>query len=325
MIVRNFEYLLALHREGHFGRAASSCNVSQPTLSAGIKQLEEDMDVQIVRRGKQRYDGLTREGMRVLAWAQQMYEDCKGLERELSAFRKSVSGLFRIGVLPGVAAVIPILSVALAQKMPELEQTIVTEEAATLLSDLRNHKLDIVLGYLEDFAEEKLDTHLLYRERVFLFEAKSKAELRSISWEQVVQKPLCLLDGAVPQAAHAQLEPCAQTIATNSFEVLLAHLASGRYATVLPQSLAGRLMQIHPMQALAITGPGSQANVGFVASSHQMNSAPSRALLEMVHRPEVAAPIQAMLTAHRSLRPKLKSAPRPAVATEASGEPSHEG
>ena len=74
MIARNCEYLLALHREGHFANAAKSCNVSQPTLSAGIKQLEEDTGVQIVRHGR-RYDGLTPEGIRVLAWAKQMYDD----------------------------------------------------------------------------------------------------------------------------------------------------------------------------------------------------------------------------------------------------------
>lgn len=98
MIVRNFEYLLALHREGHFGNAAKSCNVSQPTLSAGIKQLEEDMGVEIVRHGR-RYDGLTSEGMRVLSWAQQMYDDCKGLEREISALRRGIEGKFRLGKL----------------------------------------------------------------------------------------------------------------------------------------------------------------------------------------------------------------------------------
>lgn len=316
MIVRNFEYLLALYREGHFGRAAKSCHVSQPTLSAGIKQLEEDMDVQIVRRGQQRYDGLTREGMRVLAWAQQMYEDCKGLERELSEFRKSVSGPFRIGVLPGIAAVVPILSVALAQKMPELEQTIVTQDASSLLLDLRSRKLDIALAYLEDFAEEKLDTHLLYRERIFLFKVESKVQPRSVNWDHVVRQPLCLLHDSVPKAARAELTACEQTIYTNSFDVLAAHLASGRYATVLPQSLAGRLMSIHPMQALAINGPGSQANVGFVAASHQMDAAPSRALLEMVHTPQVVAPIQALLTAHRSLRPKPKQTGGPRVKKE---------
>ncbi|HHG5481718.1 TPA: LysR family transcriptional regulator [Pseudomonas aeruginosa] len=101
MIVRNFEYLLALHREGHFGNAAKSCNVSQPTLSAGIKKLEEDMGVEIVRHGR-RYDGLTSEGMRVLSWAQQMYDDCKGLEREISALRRGIEGKFRLGILPNV-------------------------------------------------------------------------------------------------------------------------------------------------------------------------------------------------------------------------------
>ncbi|WP_322359313.1 LysR family transcriptional regulator [Pseudomonas sichuanensis] len=110
MIVRNFEYLLALHREGHFGNAAKSCNVSQPTLSAGIKQLEEDMGVEIVRHGR-RYDGLTSEGMRVLSWAQQMYDDCKGLERELSALRRGIEGQFRLGILPGTAGVAPTLSI----------------------------------------------------------------------------------------------------------------------------------------------------------------------------------------------------------------------
>ncbi len=119
MIVRNFEYLLALHREGHFGNAAKSCNVSQPTLSAGIKQLEEDMGVEIVRHGR-RYDGLTSEGMRVLSWAQQMYDDCKGLERELSALRRGIEGQFRLGILPGTAGVAPTLSIALAEKTPLL-------------------------------------------------------------------------------------------------------------------------------------------------------------------------------------------------------------
>ena len=52
MIIRNFEYLLALSKERHFARAANACRVSQPTLSAGIKQLEEDMDVLIVKRGR---------------------------------------------------------------------------------------------------------------------------------------------------------------------------------------------------------------------------------------------------------------------------------
>lgn len=100
MIIRNFEYLLALNKERHFARAAAACRVSQPTLSAGIKQLEEDMDVLIVRRGR-RFDGFTLEGERVLAWAQQMLEDCLRLRHELQGFRDhGMEGPFRLGMLP---------------------------------------------------------------------------------------------------------------------------------------------------------------------------------------------------------------------------------
>jgi DNA-binding transcriptional LysR family regulator len=68
MIVRYLEYIVALAKERHFARAASACNVTQPTLSAGIKQLEESFGVLIVER-RQRFVGLTPEGELVLAWA----------------------------------------------------------------------------------------------------------------------------------------------------------------------------------------------------------------------------------------------------------------
>ena len=303
MIVRNFEYLLALERERHFGRAAKSCTVSQPTLSAGIKQLEEDMDVLIVRRG-QRFDGFTSEGLRVLAWARQMYEDCQGLRQELSVLRdKGVQGPFRLGMLPATSALAPILSVALAEQMPALELSIFTADTPTLLQGLRKNELDVALVYVDD-APEGLDTHVLYRERIFLFKAGSAKQPGRVGWEQVVEQPLCLLRSAVPPVAQAQLQRAGRTIETDSLDVLVAHLATGRYATVLPQSLAGRLMHIAELQAIAISGQGSQANVGFVTPRNESASALARGLLEMVHTPELVTPIRALLAAHRGLRPR---------------------
>jgi DNA-binding transcriptional LysR family regulator len=304
LIVRNFEYLLALDRERHFGRAAKSCNASQPTLSAGIKQLEEDMDVLIVRRG-QRFDGFTPEGLRVLAWAQQMYEDCQGLKQELSELRdKGVQGPFRLGMLPATSALAPILSVALADQMPLLELSIITGDADRLLQSVRKNELDVALLYVDDAPEEGLETHVLYRERVFLFKADSVKQPRRVGWEQVVDLPLCLLRSAVPPMAQSELQRAGRTIETDSLDVLVAHIATGRYATVLPQSLAGRLLHILNLQATAISGPGSQANVGFVTVRKELASAAALGLLEMVHTPDLVAPIRTLLSAHRSLRPQ---------------------
>ena len=57
MLVRQLSYFAALAREGHFARAAEACNIAQPTLSAAIRKLEEDLRAQLVVRGK-RFVGL---------------------------------------------------------------------------------------------------------------------------------------------------------------------------------------------------------------------------------------------------------------------------
>ena len=73
-MIDKLEFILALAREQHFGRAAEACGVTQPTLSAGVKQLEEQMGVLLVRRGS-RFQGFTAEGERVLDWARRIVGD----------------------------------------------------------------------------------------------------------------------------------------------------------------------------------------------------------------------------------------------------------
>ncbi|MGH8476376.1 MAG: LysR family transcriptional regulator, partial [Methylococcales bacterium] len=82
MFIRQLYYLIALSREKHFARAAEACHVSQPTLSAGIQHLEDELGVAIVKRG-QRFEGFTTEGERVLAWAQQILANWDGLKQDV--------------------------------------------------------------------------------------------------------------------------------------------------------------------------------------------------------------------------------------------------
>ena len=72
MVLRQLEYLVALAREKHFGRAAEACNVTQPTLSAAIRQLEEDLGAPIIERGH-RFIGLTAQGRLTLGTWQGIY------------------------------------------------------------------------------------------------------------------------------------------------------------------------------------------------------------------------------------------------------------
>jgi DNA-binding transcriptional LysR family regulator len=302
LIIRNFEYLLALNQEKHFARAAAACRVSQPTLSAGIKQLEEDMDVLIVNRG-QRFEGFTREGERVLAWAQQMMDDCSRLKQELHELRDTgMQGPFRLGMLPATSALASLLTVAFAERFPALQISMETADPDRLLKMLRQGEMDVALMHLDQPAGESLDVYALYRERMFLFTTAlptaKPGNGRRVSWNEVATLPLCILRSAMPRSTELHLEKAAKVLHTDSPAVLAAHVASGRWSTVLPQSLVGCLTQTPSLRAIAIAKPNEQVNVGFVTVKSDPLPAAVHALMEMAHAPDLVAAIRAMLAAH---------------------------
>ena len=117
VLIRQLAYLVAVARERHFGRAAAACGVSQPTLSAGLRRLEGELGVPLVRRGR-RYEGLTPEGERVLAWAHRILADCEGLDGELGAMRQGLSGRLRLGAIPTSLSSVSLLAAPLCARHP---------------------------------------------------------------------------------------------------------------------------------------------------------------------------------------------------------------
>jgi len=99
-VIDKLELLLALARERHFGRAAEACNVTQPTLSAGIKQLEDTLGVLLVNR-QSRFHGFTPEGERVLDWSRRIVGDMRAMRDEIRALRRGeLTGHLRIAAVP---------------------------------------------------------------------------------------------------------------------------------------------------------------------------------------------------------------------------------
>ena len=108
-MIDKLEFLLALAREQHFGRAAEACGVTQPTLSAGIKQLEDTMGVLLVNRGS-RFQGFTPEGERVLDWARRIVGDTRAMRQEIKALRHGLTGRLRIAAIPTALAMVASLT-----------------------------------------------------------------------------------------------------------------------------------------------------------------------------------------------------------------------
>jgi DNA-binding transcriptional LysR family regulator len=117
IVIDKLEYLLALAREQHFGHAADACGVTQPTLSAGIKQLESMLGVMLVQRGS-RYIGLTPEGERALEWARRIVGDSRSMRQEIKSLRHGLTGELRIAAIPTALPMVAALTTPFRAKHP---------------------------------------------------------------------------------------------------------------------------------------------------------------------------------------------------------------
>ena len=105
MLIRHLTYFIALAREQHFARAAEACNVTQPTLTAAIKKLEEDLGVRLVIRDH-RFVRLTEEGEKLLLWGRQILVDYGSLKDDLAGLSRGLVGTLHLGVIPAAMSAV---------------------------------------------------------------------------------------------------------------------------------------------------------------------------------------------------------------------------
>lgn len=194
MDIRQLQYLVALAREKHFTRAAAACNVTQPTLSGRIRQLEQELGVSIVKRG-QRYEGLTPEGQRVLRWAHSILEDRTSLEQELAVLKGELAARAVMGVIPSALPTVSILTHAVQQQSPRITFSILSQTSREILRNLNDFSIDAGVSYLDNEPIGRAVTVPLYMEhyRLFVRDDHPLAERESVSWTEAARHPLGLL------------------------------------------------------------------------------------------------------------------------------------
>ena len=149
MFLRQFQYLIALEQEGHFGRAAERCHVSQPSLSSAIKKLEEELGVPIILRD-QKFQGFTTEGDRVVEWAKRLLADRSAMLEELAIMQKSLHGRLRIGAIPTSSPMLPIVARLFQQHYPAVQVDIQFMGIDQLIRALKNFELDVGITDLDE-------------------------------------------------------------------------------------------------------------------------------------------------------------------------------
>ena len=237
MVLRQLEYLVALAREKHFGRAAEACHVSQPTLSAALRLLEDDLGAPMVERGH-RFVGLTPQGQRALEHAQRILADAENMRRGLEEFSKGLTGRLRFGAIPTALPIVSQLTGPVHSQHPGVTVAVLSMTSKEIERRIEAFELDAGLTYLDDEPLDRVRAKpVCVEEYVFLTpEGGVFAERGRVTWSEVATVPLCLLtpdmqnrqiiDG-IFRSVGASPTP---SVETNSIFNLVSHAApvSGR-------------------------------------------------------------------------------------------------
>ncbi len=193
-MIDKLDFVLALARERHFGRAAESCGVTQPTLSAGLKSLEDALGILIVQRSS-RFQGFTPEGERVLDWARRIVGDAKAMRQEIDTLKRGLGGQVRIAVIPTALPMVARLTMPFRAAHPGVRFTVLSRTSGEILTLLDNLEIDAGLTYLDNEPVGQVRTVPLYEERYRLLTSRDGefAERSSVTWAEVGRLALCLL------------------------------------------------------------------------------------------------------------------------------------
>jgi DNA-binding transcriptional LysR family regulator len=270
-MIDKLEFIIALAREQHFGRAAEASNVSQPTFSSGIKQLEDQFGVMLVQRGS-RFQGFTPEGERVLEWARRIVADTRTMRQEVDALKRGLVGHVRIAAIPTTLAMAASLTTPYRARHPNVRFTILSRTSIEVLKALDNLEVDAGLTYIDNEPLGRVTTVPLYHERYRLLTSADSTlgDRDQVTWAEVAQIPLCLLtpdmqnrriiDGILRRVGT---EP-SPTLESNSMIVLFSHVRTGRWASIMPAVLADTLGLTDTIRSIPIVEPDVTHVIGLV-------------------------------------------------------------
>jgi DNA-binding transcriptional LysR family regulator len=299
MVIRHLRYLTALARERHFARAAAVCNVTQPTLSAGIKQLEESLGVLIVERG-QRFLGLTTEGERVLAWAQRVLTDYTSLRQELSEMREGLVGRLRLGAIPVTLPIVPLMTTPFAKRHPRTDLRVISLTSIAIQRGLDEFELDAGVTYLDNEPLARVRQLPLYRERYVLLAQKNGpfGDRDAVSWAEAASLPLCLLTPDMQNRRIIDMHfrdagvEVRAAVETNSLVTLWAHLRFGHWGTVVPHTFLLLLAESDGLAAIPLVDPDASHLIGLVASDRDPLPPVAQSLLNVASRIDLGIMIE---------------------------------
>lgn len=240
--LRQMQYLVSLHEHLHFGRAASACFISQPTLSSAIKELEESLGANLVERTN-RTVAFTSAGEAVVEQCEQILLQTREMVDSVQQYRTPLTGILRLGVIPTIAPfLIPDFVESVKHNYPQLELYIRENTTQQLIEELISGKLDLLILALPYHAPQVL-TKVVFREKLHLAFHKESTLIKTnrTDFNQLPDGSLLLLEDGHCLRDHA-LSGCRlsnshtiNTFGVTSLQMLVQMVNRNTGVTLIPQ------------------------------------------------------------------------------------------
>ena len=240
--LKDLRYLVAVAELRHFGRAAARCFVSQPTLSAQLKKLEQSLGLQLIERAPNNVS-LTAAGEQIVARARRIIEASDEVVALARTQRDPLAGPLRLALLPTIGPyLLPRVAPAIRRALPRLELRLYEYQTAPMLERLRGGELDV--GILALPVElNGLEVRELYREAFMValperhpLAAHDTLRAADLKGETLLllEDGHCLRDQALEVCSRVGVrEP--QDFRATSLETLRQMVATGAGVTLLPE------------------------------------------------------------------------------------------
>jgi LysR family hydrogen peroxide-inducible transcriptional activator len=290
--LKDLRYLVAVAETRHFGRAAAKCFVSQPTLSAQLRKLEQNLGVQLIERRPRRVT-LTEAGEDIARRAREMLETGRAIVTAAQTRRDPLTGQLRLALLPTIAPyLLPQVALRIRKALPRLELMLYEYRTEPMLERLRNGDIDAGILALP-VQDEGLVTRELFTEPFVLalpdsHRLAARAQIRIDDLEQetllLLEDGHCLRDQALAVCARSGVRE-KQDFRATSIETLRQMVATGAGVTLLPAlATRGAYGAVRGMTTRPFAKPVPSRRIGAVWRKSSARAAAIEAVCEQIAR-----------------------------------------
>lgn len=253
MTLTQLEYVLAVYKHKHFGKAAESCFVTQPTLSMQLQKLEDELQVTIFDRSKSPISP-TDEGLLVIEQAQKIIKEEKRLYSILEETKEELRGDFKLAVIPTLAPyIIPLFIQNFISKYPNVNIQIIEGKTEDIIEWIKKDEVDAAL-LVTPIHEKSIQERVIYYEPFYLFVSNKhpyskkdsiKEEELDINEIWLLNKGNCFRDQVLNICSQNREITNPINFESGNFETLKNMVLTGVGYTILPYLAVKQLPTNH--------------------------------------------------------------------------------